>query len=116
MQVVVNNHLDTILADAGAKISVYSFNEAKKWKLLDRITKVIVKIKPYNSLVITATGGTRCSVSFGDSSVSVEWHIIEARCEPKLAGKKAKQLGTIMFTTLPSIFQPATDTLDTLRK
>ena len=46
MQIVVNNHLDTILADTGTNISVCSVNEAKKWNLLDRMTETAVKIKP----------------------------------------------------------------------
>ena len=34
VQLVINNHLDSVLADTGAKVSVCSLKQAKKWDLV----------------------------------------------------------------------------------
>ena len=71
VQLVINNHLDSVLADTGAKVSVCSLKQAKKWDLVDRMIPSKVRIKPYKSPVIPAVGESRCSVSFGKRSVPV---------------------------------------------
>ena len=48
VQVVINNTLDVVVADTGARISVCGTTQARKWGLLDRMTKSKKKIKPYN--------------------------------------------------------------------
>ena len=37
VEVVVNNTLTTVIADTGAKVSVCSLEQAKKWKLTDKM-------------------------------------------------------------------------------
>ena len=106
VKLIINNHLDSVLADTGAKVSVCGVKQARKWKLLPRMTKTSVKIKPYKSKVIPALGESRCSVSFGNSSVPVVWHIIDEDCEPVLAGIPSKQLGIIKFQSMPGPFMP----------
>ena len=106
VQLIVNNHLDTVLADTGAKVSVCSRKQAEKWKLVERMTPTRVKIKPYKSPVIHAIGESRCSVSFGTRSVPVVWHVIEDSCQPVLAGVHAKALGIIKFRKEPNAFMP----------
>lgn len=106
IQVVVNNHLGTVIADTGARISVCGANQAKQWGILDRMAPSRVKIKPYNSMPINVQGEARCAVSFGSSSIPVVWHIISGSCEPILAGLAAVQLGIIQFNSKPGTFQP----------
>ena len=106
VQLVINNNLDSVLADTGAKISVCGYNQAKKWNLVDRITKTQVKIKPYKSEVIPAIGVAKCAVTFGQTSVPVSWYVIKESCEPVLSGNKAKQLGIIKFSPCPEAFMP----------
>ena len=106
VQLIVNNCLDSVLADTGAKVSVCSQKQAQKWKLIDRMTPTKVKIKPYKSTAIPAIGESRCSVSFGSRSVPVVWHIIKENCQPVLAGIHAKALGIIKFQKNPSAFMP----------
>ena len=38
VQVVINNHLDSVIADTGARVSVCGTVQAKKWNLLNRMT------------------------------------------------------------------------------
>ena len=64
------------------------------------------KIKPYNSLPIPIAGTTKCAVTFGNSSIPVEWHIIDSPCEPVLAGHIAKELGILKFDAKPTVFHP----------
>ena len=106
VQLVVNNSLDSILADTGAKVSVCSRKQAEKWNLIDRMMPTKIKIKPYKSPAIPAVGETRCSVSFGARSVPVVWHVIEEPCQPVLAGIHAKELGIITFQKKPDAFMP----------
>ena len=106
VQLVINNHLDSVLADTGAKVSVCSLKQAKKWDLVDRMIPSKVRIKPYKSPVIPAVGESRCSVSFGERSVPVVWHIIKEDCEPVLSGMLAKSLGIIKFQPQPESFMP----------
>ena len=106
VQLVINNHLDSALADTGAKVSVCSLKQAKKWDLVDRMVTSKVRIKPYKSPVIPVVGESRCSVSFGERSVPVVWHIIKENCEPVLSGLLAKSLGIIKFQPQPEPFMP----------
>ena len=47
-----------------------------------------------------------CAVTFGDTSIPVEWHVISGSCEPVLSWVAAIQLGIIKFTDTPKVFQP----------
>ena len=97
VELIINNRLDTVLADTGAAVSVCGEKHARKWGLMDRITKSHVKIKPYKSQAIPILGVSTCGVSVGNRSVPVKWHIIADDCEPILAGSKAVHLGVIKF-------------------
>ena len=46
VQVVINNCLDSPIADTGAKVSVCGTAQAKRWNLLNRIVPSTVKLKP----------------------------------------------------------------------
>ena len=105
-QLLINNHLDTVLADTDAGVSVCGMSTAKRWNLLDRMSETNVKIKPYKSLIIPAVGVSTCGVSFGDRTVPVQWYIIEEACEPILAGKKAEHLGISKFKHAPDVLMP----------
>ena len=52
IQVVVNNHLEYVIADTGARVSVCGTTQAKKWDLIDCMVPTQTKVKPYNSAVI----------------------------------------------------------------
>ena len=65
-----------------------------------------VRIKPYNSPAVDTIGKARCSVTFGQTSIPVEWYIIDGKCEPILSGTAAVNLGIIQFTKNPPIFRP----------
>ena len=106
VQVVINNTLDTVVADTGARISVCGTAEANKWGILGKMTKSKKKIKPYNSTPRAVYGEARCSVSFGYSSIPVNWDIISGSCEPILDGSSALQLEIIEFKTKPQIYEP----------
>ena len=106
VQVVVNNNMDTVMADTGARISVCGSKQAKKWNLLSKMTPSKARIKPYNSPTIPVYGEALCAVSFGESSVAVKWHIISGSCEPILSGSAALQLGIIEFNRKPMTFEP----------
>ena len=97
VEMIINNSLDTVLADTGAAVSVCGAKHAKKWGLMERITKSHVKIKPYKSRAIPILGISTCGVSVGNRTVPVNWHIIAEDCEPILAGNKAVHLGIIKF-------------------
>ena len=71
VQVMINNHLDHVLADTGANVSVCGKDLARKWDLLDRKCETRVKIKPYKSEVIPTMGVSTCGVTFGDRTVPV---------------------------------------------
>jgi hypothetical protein len=64
------------------------------------------KIKPYNSPTIPVIGIAKCAVTFGSTSIPVDWHIIDTPCEPVLAGQSAVQLGIIQFDPQPEVYQP----------
>ena len=106
VELLVNNHLDAILADTGAVVSVCGMSTARKWDLVEKMCKTNVKIKPYKSDAIPVIGVSTCGVSFGDRTVPVRWHIIEESCEPILAGKKASHLGIIQFKSAPEVLMP----------
>lgn len=106
VQVIVNNNLDRVVADTGARISVCGTTQAKKWGLLDKMVPSKIRIKPYNSEPIAVYGEARCAVTFGTSSIPVVWHIISGSCEPILSGNAALQLGIIQFRKTEDTFQP----------
>ena len=106
VQIIVNNILASVVADTGARVSVCGTVQAKKWNLLHKISKSSTKLKPYQSQPIPVYGIARCAVSFGMTSVPVEWHIISGSCEPILSGDKALQLGIIQFTPKADVFEP----------
>ena len=106
VEMVINNSLDTVLADTGAAVSVCGSKHARKWGLMDRITKSHVKIKPYKSQAIPIMGISKCGVSVGNRTVPVSWHIIADDCEPILAGNKAVHLGVIKFDQPPKTHMP----------
>ena len=106
VQVVSNGTLTTVVADTGARVSVCGSQEAKQWNLLERMTPATAKIKPYNSSPIPVSGIAKCSVTFGATSIPVDWYILRGKCEQILSGEAAVQLGIISFTNNPEIFQP----------
>lgn len=56
VQVVVNNSLDTVMADTGARISVTGTKQASKWGLLSKMVPSKTRIKPYNSPTLPVHG------------------------------------------------------------
>ena len=104
--VIVNNCVGNPIADTGAKVSVCGTLQAKRWNLLGRMIPSTKKLKPYNSSPIPVLGTARCAVTFGTTSVPVEWHIISGSCEPILSGNSALQLGIIKFRNEPNMFHP----------
>ncbi len=105
-ELLINNHLDTVLADTGAGISVCSLEAAKKWNIHERMSETSLRIKPYKSKSIPAIGVSTCSVSFGDRTVPVQWYIIEEPCESILSGSKASQLNIVKFNRQPEVLKP----------
>ena len=106
VEVVVNNTLATVIADTGAKVSVCSLEQAKKWKLTDKMFSTNTKLKPFNSDPIKVERQAICAVTFGSNSVPVKWQIIAAECEPILAGNSAMALGIIEFNHKQGIIAP----------
>ena len=104
--VIVNNNYSKPIADTGAKVSVCGTAQAKRWGILDRMVPSSVKLKPYNSAPIPVAGIARCSVTFGSTSIPVEWHVISGSCEPILDGTAAEKLGIIKFNRAPEVFHP----------
>ena len=106
VQVIVNNSLDSVIADTGARVSLCGTSQAQKWNLLDKMVPSSIKIKLYKSKPIPVYGIACCAVTFGETSIPVEWHIIAGSCEPILSGDKALQLGIIHFTQKADTFRP----------
>jgi len=106
VKLIINNSMDTVLADTGAKVAVCSKKQAEKWNLLERMVPSHVKIKPYKSTSIPTIGESRCAVTFGERSIPVVWHIIKEDCEPIISGGHAKQLGIIRFASSPDPLMP----------
>lgn len=106
VRLMINNHLDRVIADTGARISVCGTTQAKKWGLLGKMYPSKIKIKPYNSNPIKVHGEARCAVTYGSTSVPVVWHIISGDCEPILSGNSSLQLGIIEFKKPEETFQP----------
>ena len=106
VELVVNGNITSVTADTGAKVSVCGKQQALNWNLLDRAVPTNVKIKPYNSPTVSPIGKARCAVTFGTISVPVEWYILDACCEPIIAGSVAVHLGIIKFAKNPDIFKP----------
>ena len=73
VQVVTNGTLIKVVPDTGARISVLGSQQAKTLNLMEKMGPTTVKIKPYNSDPIPALGVARCAVSFGSTSVPVDW-------------------------------------------
>lgn len=105
-EVVINNCLDTVIADTGARISVCGTVQAKKWDLLGKMTRSRTRIKPYKSPPLEVHGEARCAVTFGNTSIPVIWHVISGSCEPVLSGTASLQLGIIKFADKPGIYEP----------
>ena len=55
---------------------------------------------------IPVYGIARCAVSFGATSLPVEWHISSGYCEPILSGTTSRQLGIINFNSTPDSYEP----------
>ena len=106
MELLINNHLDTIFADTRTGVSNCGLDKAQKWNITDQMLNTNVKIKPYKNRFMPAIGATTCGISFGDRTVSVRWHIIEESCEPILAGSKASQLGVTLFKYTLEVLTP----------
>ena len=106
VEVVVNNTLATVTADTGAKFSVCSLQQAKKWKLTDKMFSTNTKLRPFNSDPIKVEGQAICAVTFGSNSVPVKSQIIAAGCEPILAENSATALGIIEFNRKQGIIAP----------
>ena len=106
VEVVVNGSLTSVTADTGAKVSVTGKHQAIQWNLMSKITPTNVRIKPYNSPPVDAIGKARCAVTFGETSIPVEWYILDGKCEPILSGNAAVNLGIIQFTKNPPVYKP----------
>lgn len=65
-----------------------------------------IKIKPYRSSSIPVLGICRSAVTYCDTSVPVEWHVISGSCEPVLSGSKCTQLGIIQLNKREEVYQP----------
>ena len=106
VEVLINGCISSVTADTGARVSVCSKAEAMKWNLMSRIVPSQVHIKPYQSPTVKTLGMARCSVSFGSTSIPVEWFILEGECEPILSGPAAVSLGIVSFSKSPGLFRP----------
>ena len=106
VSVIVNNSVARPIADTGAGVAVCGSVQAKNWNLLDRMVPSKVKLKPYGSTPIPVIGTARCAVTFGSTSIPVEWHVISGSCEPILSGRASLQLGIIKFNSTPEVFHP----------
>ena len=104
--VMVNNRLVKLIADTGAKVSVCGTAQARQWGILSRMVPSKTRLKPYGSSPIPVHGEARCAVTFGSTSIPVNWHIISGSCEPILAGSACEELGIIQFNEAPAPFQP----------
>ena len=104
--VMVNNRLAKLIADTGAKVSVCGTAQARQWGILSRMVPSKTRLKPYGSAPIPVHGEARCAVTFGSTSVPVNWHIVSGSCEPILAGSACEELGIIQFNESPAPFQP----------
>lgn len=91
-QVISNNNLDTVTADTGARVSVCRSKLAKKWNHFAKLVPWNAQIKPYKNAPISVYGKTRWTVSFGESSIPVVWHVSSCSFEPVLDGNTALHL------------------------
>ena len=106
VEVFVNNNLATVTADTKTKVSVCSLQQAKKWKLMDKMFSTNTKLKPFNCDLIKVEGQAICAVTFRSNTVPVKWQIIAAECEPILAGNSATALGIIECSCKEGIIEP----------
>ena len=51
-----SNILKTVITDTGPKVSVFSLQQAKKWKLFDKMFPSNTKLRPFNSHPIKVEG------------------------------------------------------------
>lgn len=96
-RVLLNNKIVKLLVDTGAKVSVCGMKQAKAWDLLDRLQPSTAKIRPYQSAPIAVRGTCTVAVTFGKTTVPVEFHVLPGSCEPILSGAKAEQLDILVF-------------------
>ena len=106
VHVVINNTLGTVIIDTGAKVSVCSLQQTKKWKLIEKMFPSKTKLKQFNSEPIKVEGQAICAVIFGSSSVPVKWHVVSTYCEPILAESFAISLGIITFNHKRGVLAP----------
>ena len=104
--VMVNNCLAKLVCDTGAKVSVCGTKQAKQWGILSRMVPSNARLKPYGSAPIPVHGVAKCAVTFGSTSVPVNWQLISGSCEAILAGSVCEELGIIQFNKAPQPFQP----------
>ena len=52
VEVIVTNTLTTVIGETGAKVSVCSLQQAKKWKLTLKMFPSNMRLKPFNSNTI----------------------------------------------------------------
>ena len=71
--------------------------QAKDWGLLSLLQPSLVKIRPYRSAPIPVRGKITTAVTFGSTTVPVEFQVLPGSCEPILAGAVAAQLGILIF-------------------
>ena len=83
------------MIDTGAKVSVCGEQQAKIWRIYDKMRPYFAKIHPYNSAPIKVTNTTLRSVSFKNRAVPVEFYILSGSCDPILEGNKAEHLKII---------------------
>ena len=105
-QIIINKHLGTVLVDTGAKVSACSETQAVKWGLCEKMEKTRHKIKPFNSPPVSVKGIARGTVTHAQTSIPVDWYVLEGSFEPILSGSSAKQLGIIQFTPQQQVFRP----------
>ena len=106
MKVIVNNTLTTVMVKTGARVSICSLRQAKKWKLTEKMFPSNTRLKPFNSHPIKVEGQAICAVTLGSNSVPVRWYIIASDWEPILAVNSATALGIIEFNHKQGILAP----------
>ena len=96
-QVIINNHIGTVLVVTEAKVSACRVTQASKWVLTEEMQLIQHKIKPFNSLPVLTKRISQCTVTHGQSSIPTEWYITEGTCKPVLSGSVSKRFGIIHF-------------------
>ena len=106
--VMVNNCLAKLVCDTGAKVSVCGTKQAKHWDILSRLLPSNAGLKPYVSSPIPVHRVAKCAVTFGSTSVPVNWHIISCSCESILAGSVCEELDILNSTRHHNRFSQST--------